>query len=248
MALIRYHRAIPMSQTSSVTPVKFVLTSHGTEGSTGQSTGYYLGEVTHPLAELQDAGIPVEFASIQGGESPVDSLELKDAVTARYWSHTTFREAVRHTQPLGQVDASKYADIFFAGRYGAMWDFPGNANVQRVTRDIYEAGGLVNAACHGPAAQVGITLSNGAHPFRRHGRVPAPDRAATGHDRRGNRSELLPNLPPQLADRVNDRSRRDRGQWSRYWPARSAPRPTAQPCASKAASSVPFSDSETSHV
>lgn len=155
-----------MSQPSSATPLKpvlFVLTSHGTKGSTGQPTGYYLGEVTHPLAELQDAGIPVEFASIQGGEPPVDGLDLKDAVNARYWGDTTFREAVRHTQPLGQVDASKYAGIFFAGGHGAMWDFPGNADIERVTRDIYEAGGLVGAVCHGPAALVDITLSNGAH-------------------------------------------------------------------------------------
>ncbi|MFD1690595.1 hypothetical protein ACFSHR_00845 [Azotobacter chroococcum] len=40
-----------MSQTSThhpAKPVLFVLTSHGTKGSTGQPTGYYLGEVTHP--------------------------------------------------------------------------------------------------------------------------------------------------------------------------------------------------------
>ncbi len=87
-----------MSQTSSATPVKlvnpvlFVLTSHGTKGITGQPTGYYLGEVTHPLAELQDAGIPVDFASIQGGEPPVDGLDLNDVVNERYWGDTTFRE------------------------------------------------------------------------------------------------------------------------------------------------------------
>lgn len=144
-------------------PVLFVLTSHGTKGRTGQPTGYYLGEVTHPLAELQEAGIPVEFASIQGGESPVDGLDLEDATNARYWNDANFRDAVRHTQRLGDVDVSRYAGIFFAGGHGAMWDFPGNADVQRVTREIYEAGGLVGAVCHGPAALVDITLSNGAH-------------------------------------------------------------------------------------
>ncbi len=44
-----------------------------------------------------------------------------------------------------------------------MWDFPGNADIQRVTRYIYETGGLVGAVCHGPAALVDITLSNGTH-------------------------------------------------------------------------------------
>lgn len=152
-----------ISSSSLIKPVLFVLTSHGTKGITGQPTGYYLGEVTHPLAELQDAGIPVEFASILGGEPPVDGLDLQDAVNARYWADGMFREAIRHTLPLSQVDSSKYAAIFFAGGHGAMWDFPGNADIQRVTREIYEAGGLVGAVCHGPAALVDITLSNGAY-------------------------------------------------------------------------------------
>ena len=67
-------------------PVLFVLTSHASKGTTGIATGYYLGEVTHPLAELEQAGIPVAFASIQGGEPPVDGLDLSDAVNARYWN------------------------------------------------------------------------------------------------------------------------------------------------------------------
>ncbi len=36
-------------------PVLFVLTSHDVKGSTGEPTGYYLGEVTHPLAVLEAA-------------------------------------------------------------------------------------------------------------------------------------------------------------------------------------------------
>lgn len=155
-----------MSQTSthhSAKPVLFVLTSHGTKGSTGQPTGYYLGEVTHPLAVLQAAGIPVEFASIQGGEPPVDGLNLDDTINARYWSDSAFRDAIRHTQRLGEVDPSKYSAIFFAGGHGAMWDFPDSPDVAWVTREIYEAGGVVGAVCHGPAALVNVTLSNGAY-------------------------------------------------------------------------------------
>lgn len=155
-----------MSQNVSVPPLKpvlFVLTSHGIKGSTGQPTGYYLGEVTHPLAELQAAGIAVEFASIQGGEPPVDGLNLDDPINARYWAQPEFREAVRHTRRLREVDASRYAGIFFAGGHGAMWDFPGNADVQRVVREIFEAGGPVAAVCHGPAALVDVTLGDGAY-------------------------------------------------------------------------------------
>ncbi|UNP31032.1 type 1 glutamine amidotransferase domain-containing protein [Lysobacter gummosus] len=148
---------------ASLKPVLFVLTSHGVKGSTDQPTGYYLGEVTHPLAELEAAGIAVEFASIQGGEPPVDGLEVEDALNARYWNDAGFRAAVRDTQALDAADASRYSAIFFAGGHGAMWDFPVSDAVRRVTREIFEAGGAVAAVCHGPAALVNVTLSDGAY-------------------------------------------------------------------------------------
>lgn len=142
-------------------PVLFVLTSHATKGSSGQPTGYYLAEVTHPLAVLDAAGIPVEFASIQGGEPPVDGLDLSDATNARYWNDAAFREAVRATRRLADVEPARYAAIFFAGGHGTMWDFPEDPAVQSVTRAVFEAGGVVGAVCHGPAALVNVTLSDG---------------------------------------------------------------------------------------
>ncbi|AKJ30054.1 type 1 glutamine amidotransferase domain-containing protein [Caldimonas brevitalea] len=144
-------------------PVLVVLTSHGTKGSTGEKTGYYLAEVTHPVAVLEAAGIPVEYASIQGGEPPVDGLDLTDATNARYWQNPAFRNAVSHTPRLADVDPSRYAAIFFAGGHGAIWDFPDSAAVQDATRQIYEAGGVVGAVCHGPAAFVNVKLSDGTY-------------------------------------------------------------------------------------
>ncbi|BCP56110.1 dihydroxyacetone kinase [Kaistia sp. 32K] len=152
-----------MSQVQAAKPVLFVLTSHGTKGETGEPTGFYLGEVTHPLAVLKAAGIPVEFASIEGGEPPIDGLDLEDTTNARYWNSDAFRSAIRNTLRLSDVDTKRYAAIFFAGGHGAMWDFPLSTAVNDVTRAIYEAGGIVAAVCHGPAALVNVTLSNGTH-------------------------------------------------------------------------------------
>jgi putative intracellular protease/amidase len=155
--------AHPMNTSDRLKPVLFVVTSHGTKGSTGQPTGYYLGEVTHPLAELKDAGIPVEFASIQGGEPPVDGLELDDKVNARFWNDAGFREAMKHTLKLGQVDPARYSAIYFAGGHGAMWDFPASPDVARITQTVYEQGGIVAAVCHGPAALVDVKLADGSY-------------------------------------------------------------------------------------
>lgn len=144
-------------------PVLFVLTSHATKGETGKPTGYFLSEVTHPLAVLEAAGIPVEFASIKGGDPPVDGLDLKDPINARFWADEGFRKAVSETARLVDVDLSRYAAIFFAGGHGAMWDFPDSPGVQAAVRTIYEVGGIVGAVCHGPSALVNAKLSDGSY-------------------------------------------------------------------------------------
>lgn len=149
--------------TQTIKPVLIVMTSHHTKGASGQPTGFYLSEVTHPLAVLQAAGIPVDFASIQGGEPPVDGLDLDDATNARYWNDAGFRANVSHSKKLADIDAAAYSAIFFAGGHGAMWDFPQSAAVNEKTRAVWETGGVVGAVCHGPAALVNVTLSDGSH-------------------------------------------------------------------------------------
>lgn len=149
--------------TDTLKPVLMVLTSHATKGDTGDPTGFFLGELTHPLAVLADAGIPAAFASIQGGEPPVDGFDLDDETNARYWNDHSFRTAIRSTQKLADVNPDDYSAIFFAGGHGAMWDFPDSEAVQTTTRAIYEAGGVVGAVCHGPAALINVKLGDGRY-------------------------------------------------------------------------------------
>lgn len=144
-------------------PILIVLTSHGTKGNTGDPTGYYLGEVTHPLAVFEAAGIPVEFASVQGGEPPVDGLDLDDATNARYWNDPAFRAAIRATPKVADIDPSRYGALLYAGGHGTVWDFPENPDVQRIGRAIWQAGGVVGAVCHGPTALVNLTLDDGTY-------------------------------------------------------------------------------------
>lgn len=62
---------------------------------------------------------------------------------------------------LGELDPSRYSAVFFAGGHGTMWDFADSEAVQKTIRDIWEAGGIVSAVCHGPAALVNAKLSDG---------------------------------------------------------------------------------------
>ena len=150
-------------QASKVKPVLFVVTSCAVKGKTGLPTGYNLAEVTHPFEKLKDAGIAVEFASILGGNAPLDGMEdMKDPVIARFWADAEFRHAIANTRRIDKVDPSRYSAIFFAGGHGTMWDFPDSAAAQKAIREIDAAGGIVSAVCHGPAALVNATRADGS--------------------------------------------------------------------------------------
>jgi len=144
-------------------PVLMVLTSHGQMGDTGKPTGFFLGELTHPLEVFEKAGVPVELASIKGGEPPVDGLDLDDEVNARYWNNPEFRAKLAATRKLSEVNPRDYAGVYFSGGHGTMWDFPDDESVQKAAREIYEAGAPVGAVCHGPAALVNVKLSDGSY-------------------------------------------------------------------------------------
>jgi putative intracellular protease/amidase len=144
-------------------PVLIVLTSHEALGDTGKKTGFFLSELTHPLEVFEKAGLPVEFASIQGGEPPVDGLDLEDPVNARYWNDPGFRAKLAATKKLSEVDPAGFSAVFFSGGHGTMWDFPNDPSVQKVAAALYESGSPVGAVCHGPAALVNVKLSDGAY-------------------------------------------------------------------------------------
>jgi putative intracellular protease/amidase len=151
------------AQTSEQKPVLIVLTSHADLGETGKPTGFFLGELTHPLEVFEKAGVPVEFASIKGGEPPVDGLDLEDEVNKRYWNDAAFRAKLASTKKLSDIDPDDYAGVYFSGGHGTMWDFPDDEAVQKTARELYEAGAPVGAVCHGPAALVNVKLSDGSY-------------------------------------------------------------------------------------
>ena len=153
----------PVARAAEEKPVLMVLTSHAQLGDTGKPTGFFLGEVTHPLEVFEKAGLTVELVSIQGGEPPVDGLDLDDPVNARYWNDPAFRAKLSATRKLADVDPTDYAGVYFSGGHGTMWDFPDDEAVQKAARELYEAGALVGAVCHGPAALVNVKLSDGSY-------------------------------------------------------------------------------------
>ena len=143
--------------------VLIVVTSHTKLGNTNQSTGFWLPELTHPYYALVREGIDVDVASPKGGMAPIDnkSFEEEDVYNNSFLKDPILMRKVIQSTPLNKVDSKDYSAIIFAGGSGAMWDFPNNRDINRLAREVYERNGLVSSICHGAAALVGITLSNG---------------------------------------------------------------------------------------
>lgn len=143
--------------------VLFVVTSHDKKGDTGQPTGYYLGEVSHPWEVLHEAGYEIDFVSPEGGKAPVDGFDLTDAVNKKFWENEHYHHKIEHTKSPDEINPEEYSAIFYAGGHGAMWDLADNRLLAEIASKIYDNKGIVSAVCHGPAGLVNIRLSNGKY-------------------------------------------------------------------------------------
>ena len=75
----------------------------------------------------------------------MDGVNLEDPLNKKMLTTPRDLSKLENTLKLSDLKASSYRAIFFAGGHGTMWDFRENADVQRLTREIYEQGGVVSA-------------------------------------------------------------------------------------------------------
>ncbi|MDF5756959.1 type 1 glutamine amidotransferase domain-containing protein [Spongiactinospora sp. TRM90649] len=143
--------------------ILLVLSSHDALGDTGKGTGYYVPEAAHPWRVFRRAGHQVDFVSVRGGTPPATGYDPEDPVQREFLADPGVAAALRNTPRPGEVKAAEYAAVFYVGGHGTMWDFPDDADLAALGRDVYEAGGVVAAVCHGPAGLVNLTLSDGAY-------------------------------------------------------------------------------------
>jgi putative intracellular protease/amidase len=143
--------------------ILMVLTSHGELGDSGRTTGYYVPEAAHPHAVFKRANLDVDFASPLGGQPPATGADPSDPVQAAFLSDPEVQAKLRDTHTLREITGGEYDAILFVGGHGAMFDLADNTDLQNITREIWEAGGVVSAVCHGPAALVNVTLSDGSY-------------------------------------------------------------------------------------
>ncbi|MCB1411719.1 MAG: type 1 glutamine amidotransferase domain-containing protein, partial [Xanthobacteraceae bacterium] len=103
--------------------------------------------------------------SPNGGVSPLEPRALKwpllDA-SAKAWLDDPGRMALlASTARPDEIDPAEYDAIYFTGGHAVMWDFPDSEGLQRITRAIWEHGGIVSSVCHGYCGLLNTKLSDG---------------------------------------------------------------------------------------
>jgi len=144
----------------TVKHVLFVLTNTPEIGPNHRPTGYFFSEVAHPYDVFDAAGIAIEYASPLGGTPPEDGYDESDSVQLAFRHSKAIRRMAR-SRKLSEVDVLDYDAVFFPGGLGPMMDIAVDPEVKRVVARAWEAGKIVAAVCHGPAAFLGVKLADG---------------------------------------------------------------------------------------
>lgn len=120
----------------------------------GVATGVFASELTVPYYVFLDAGMQVDLASPRGGTIPVDPLSLKEIIRTpqddRLLDDPAFRGKLTNSLAIADVDFAAYDIIYFAGGWGASYDFAQSELLGRRVSAAYAAGRVLGGICHGP--------------------------------------------------------------------------------------------------
>jgi putative intracellular protease/amidase len=144
----------------SLKHVLVVVTNTALIGPNNRPTGYFFPEVAHPWEVFEKAGIALEYASPLGGSPHEDGYDEKDAGQRAFRASKAIRRMTR-SRKLSEVDVLDYDALFFPGGLGPMVDIATDPEVKRTVIRAWNAGMIVSAVCHGPAAFLGARLEDG---------------------------------------------------------------------------------------
>lgn len=130
-------------------------------GNKDKPTGLWLSEAAEPYIAFQGAGFKVDIASPKGGAVPIDPNSVENGNDDEKFTEVT--KLLQNTPRIGDLVYENYDAIFLAGGHGAMFDFPGQADIQNIMAYFKDNGRIISAVCHGPAAFADAKTKDGKY-------------------------------------------------------------------------------------
>lgn len=146
--------------------ILLVVTNVGHFDDPADRTGLWLSELTHAYDLFAAKGHEQRLVSPKGGVSPLEPRSLRwphaDASARRWLSDPASMALLSGTARPDDVEPGDFDAIYFTGGHAAMYDFPADEGLQRLTRVVYERGGVVGSVCHGYCGLLNVKLSDGS--------------------------------------------------------------------------------------
>lgn len=128
-------------------------------------TGLWLSELAHAWEVFAEHGFEQALVSPKGGAVPLEPRSLSfpnyDRVAKAWHSDPAKTALLESTASPDQIDSAEFDAIYFTGGHAVMYDFPDSEGLQRITREIWERGGVVSSVCHGYCGLLNTRLSDG---------------------------------------------------------------------------------------
>lgn len=141
--------------------VLIVVSGYGLDGGKTRP-GFEMDELSQAYLIFHDNGLSVDIASPAGGAVVADAFDPDKPYNQRFMADSEARSKLDTTLSLASLREEPYQAVFIIGGKGAMFDLPVDTNLKAILGATYEAGGVVSAVCHGPAALMNVPLTNGA--------------------------------------------------------------------------------------
>jgi putative intracellular protease/amidase len=166
-----HHAAIDTTRTKPLRILQ-VVANPTTSTTTGWPVGFWAAELSHPYYEFTEAGYDVTITSPNGGKVEVDALSdprdpskwsADDLISMGFLNTPELTALLENTPKLSSLDYSSYDALVICGGQSPMFTFRDNKDIHNAIRAFYEAEKPVAAFCHGVAALVDATLSDGSY-------------------------------------------------------------------------------------
>ena len=151
--------------------VLMVISNPATSTTLGVPVGFWGSELTHAYKEFRDAGYAVTVASPDGGACRLDAwsdprdpskYSAEDLITMGFIHTPELWALVEHTPALQDLALDGFDAIVAVGGQGPMFTFRDHRGLQAAIRTFYESGRVTAALCHGVAALMDVSLSDGS--------------------------------------------------------------------------------------
>lgn len=126
-------------------------------------------EAAHPYYVLFPH-FKIDFASPKGPNPPIDQTSVtvfKDnAECVQFLQDETVKQLLQSAKKLTEVNVDEYEAIFYIGAHGPVLDLASDSDNAKLASEFFQAGKIVSAVCHAPAALIGAVDADGKSIFQ----------------------------------------------------------------------------------